>query len=121
METTIKKPTHKQLLAMEAYLNTNPEVTLPSGRVITACELALVRVFQNQTSDEKRDVDVKYDNNRGFQHVDAKWGTMIAQVILGGGRAYDWQMHKVTRLAIKYRRQLVALANAKARAPLQDK
>lgn len=109
METTYAK----KLLAMASYLRSNPDVTLPSGRVISAVELALVRVFQNQTNDEKRDRDVKYDNNRGFQQVDAKWGTRMATIILQGGRLYPYQMTRALRLAVKYRRQLVALKDAR--------
>jgi len=110
----MKKTTYSSKLAeMVSYLNRNPEVTLPSGRVISAVELAMVRIFQNQTPDERRDRDVKYDNQRGFQHVDAPWGTEVAQNIIEGGRLYSWQVSRALRLSIKYRRQLVALKDAR--------
>jgi hypothetical protein len=109
------KTTYSTKLArMISYLNANPDVTLPSGRVISAVELAMVRIFQNQTTDEKRDRDVKYDNNRGFQQVDSTFGSKVAERIIEGGRLYSWELPRALRMAIKYRRQLVALKDARA-------
>jgi hypothetical protein len=109
------KTTYSTKLArMISYLNANPDVTLPSGRVISAVELAMVRIFQNQTTDEKRDRDVKYDNNRGFQQVDSLFGSKVAVRIIEGGRLYSWELPRALRMAIKYRRQLVALKDARA-------
>lgn len=102
-----------KLASMVSYLNRNPDVTLPSGRVISAVELAMVRIYQLQTADEKLADETRHDNNRGFQQVDSKWGGKIARIILGGGRLYSWQFPRALRLAIKYRRQLVRLADAR--------
>lgn len=102
-----------KLERMAEYLRANPNVTLPSGRVISAVELAMVRIYQRQTTDEQAVAETRYDNNRGFQQRDAKFGTQIARIIMSGGRVSSWNMDRCVRMAIRYRRQLVELADAK--------
>ena len=108
------KTTYSTKLArMASYLRANPEVTLPSGRVISAVELAIVRIYQRQTQDEKASDCTNWDNNRGFQQVDAKFGGKMARVIMSGERVWPGNMARCIRMAVKYRRQLVELAEKK--------
>lgn len=109
MKTTFAQ----KLKAMSDYLTTNAEITLRSGRVISAIELAIVRIYQNQTPDECAIDETLHSNNRGFASCDARWGSYIARRIMGGYRLHPNLIERGLRLAIKYRRQLVALAEKK--------
>lgn len=110
----MKKQTWKQKEAeMVAYLRRNPEVKMPSGKVVSAVELALVRIYQRQTSDEQQCDETRHDNNRGFQQRDAKWGSKMARVVLSGGRLFTHNQDRALRMAIRYRRQLIALRDAR--------
>lgn len=104
----------EKLNRMAAYLRSNPEVTLPSGRRISAVELAIVRIYQRQTPDEQVTDETRHDNDRGFQQRDAKFGGKMARVIMAGGRVYSHNMARCLRMAIRYRRQLVQLAEKKS-------
>lgn len=83
---------------------------------------ALVVLMENQTEDEKRDVQTRHNNNIGFAGSDARSGTLTAYYYLKHKSLQDWQIEKWTRLnrkgeprLAKYWRQLDARAQVNAR------
>lgn len=102
-----------KLADMEAYLRSNPDIMLPSGRVIKAAELAMVRIYQHQTRDEKTVSETLHHNNIGFASCDAKWGSYIARWVMSGKNVSERHQPRMMKLAVKYRRQLVELAEAR--------
>ena len=86
---------------------------------------ALVALFTRQTLDEQASNATKHENDLGFQHSDAKRGTITAKYYLKHGTLQDWQVEpwlapqgvKGYPRIVKYSRQLneIALAKRKAR------
>ncbi len=90
--------------SMAAYLsNASPE----------AIERAIVRIYQRQTSDEQASQATKHTNNMGFSAFDAGTGSYMAKWILSGKHLSGKWVEKGRKLAVKYRGQLVQIANAK--------
>jgi hypothetical protein len=82
---------------------------------------ALVALFLRQTEDEKDANKTNHDNDVGFQHSDAKRGSITAKYFLKHGTLLDWQVEPwlapqgnkgYPRIA-KYSRQLNEIALAK--------
>lgn len=79
---------------------------------------ALVVLLNNQTADEQRETQTKYNNGMGFAGADARSGTMTAKYWMKHKRLEDWMVEKWTRnpnRLSKYWRQLDASAQVKAR------
>lgn len=80
------------------------------GRSDEAVELAIVRIYDRQTQDEKRTESTNHLNGIGFQACDARRGTYWARLILGGRRLFADRMPKARAMTVKYRVQLTVLA-----------
>ncbi len=84
---------------------------------------ALVALFHRQTVDEKEVNSTRHENDLGFQHSDAKRGSITAKYFLKHGTLQGWQIepwlapqgrHGYPRIA-KYSRQLNEIALAKSK------
>ena len=51
----------------------------------TAVARALIRIYENQTSDEQVSQNVKHRNNRGFRPCHARMGTSMAEFFKAKG------------------------------------
>jgi len=78
-----------------------------------AVERAVVAIYDRQTADEKASDSTNHDNNVGFQACDARRGSYWARLIKGGHHLYPDRLAKARKMAVKYRRQLVDIANSK--------
>jgi len=84
---------------------------------------ALVALFHRQTDDEQVANSTKHENDLGFQHSDAKRGTITAKYFLKHGTLQDWQVEpwlapqgrKGYPRIVKYSRQLNEIALAKSK------
>ena len=84
---------------------------------------ALVALFHRQTDDEQVANSTKHENDLGFQHSDAKRGTITAKCFLKHGTLQDWQVEpwlapqgrKGYPRIVKYSRQLNEIALAKSK------
>ena len=91
---------------------------LATDKQIDVIGRALVVLFKNQTEEEKRDNDVKVNNNVGFTGADGRSGTITAKYYIKHGTLLDWQIERwmspnvngVPRIA-KYWKQLNVAAN----------
>lgn len=85
-----------------------------------AVKAAVCRLYALQEADEKRMNVTIHDNDKGFQHMDAKFGGRMARLILAGNEPFGHNMARLRRMARKYRVQLTVLSflkdQAKARA-----
>ena len=79
---------------------------------------ALVALFDRQTGDEQERNQTRHENDLGFQHSDAKRGTITAKYFLKHRTLQDWQIEPwlapqgakgYPRIA-KYSRQLNEIA-----------
>ena len=66
----------------------------------------LVRIFENQTEDEKSSEDTKHDNGIGFTSADGHIMTSIAKQYIARGKVSDGQMRVIYKNMPKYARQL---------------
>lgn len=85
-----------------------------------AVERALVLLYNRQTTDEKHSRHTHYENDRGFNHADAKRGTLHAERCIRYGRITNEQYvywMKIgrggNRRIGKYWRQLIEEAEKK--------
>jgi hypothetical protein len=76
-----------------------------------AVERAIVRLYKRQTLDERRDTTTRHLNRIGFSASDAKRGSRFARWVLQGKRLTGWHLEQAREMALKYRRQLVDVAN----------
>lgn len=88
-----------------------------------AVERALVALYGRQTQDEKRDSDTRHDNQRGFSAAHARTGSYYARLVIRGWQQdghrknthlYPTKLAKARAMVLRYRRQLVAVANRDA-------
>lgn len=70
-------------------------------------EKALLRIYDNQTADEKSSASVKYYNNVGFTCIDANILTGFAKQLKYKGFLSAKQHNILVRLMPKYAKQLV--------------
>lgn len=97
-----------------------------------ARERALTVLVANQTSDERRSETTKYHNDTGFQPMDARMMTSLAQQVARSSRPegerlserqHNWLLRQnkkgVSRIA-KYHRQLIEAAQAKTLEKLKE-
>lgn len=78
-----------------------------------AIGLALVRIFERQTADEQASERTSVQNGQGFSGYDAKTGTYMAQWVLSGRELSGQYLERGRKMAMRYRKQLVEVANAK--------
>ncbi len=88
----------------------NIETLLKSNN--RAVEKAIVAIYKRQTEDEKATQATRHSNNVGFSGADASRGTYYAQWILSGKRLTGKHLDKGRAMALKYRKQLLSIANA---------
>lgn len=81
-----------------------------------AVERAVVAIYERQTQDEKAASVTCHDNSVGFSGCDAIRGSYWARLIKRGYHLYPDKLAKARRMVVKYRRQLVEIANAKETA-----
>jgi len=67
---------------------------------------ALVRIYENQTEDEKVSEDTKYNNGVGFTGADGNYMTSLAKQYIAKGSLSPNQMQRVFKNMPKYARQL---------------
>lgn len=73
---------------------------------------ALRKLYNEQTSDEQRNKTTKVRNNAGFNALDAKFLSSVANFLNAKGFLTDNQKAVVRRKLVKYTAQLTRLANA---------
>jgi len=76
-----------------------------------AVERAILAIYNRQTESEKNVDAAIVDNGIGFSGADASSGSYIAKWILSGRKISGKFVDKARHIAIKYRRQLVSIAN----------
>ena len=79
-----------------------------------AVERAMVAIYDRQTQDEKATSDTRHNNGRGFRANHASKGSYYARWVLGGRRLSGHHLENARKIALHYRKQLAAVANAKA-------
>jgi hypothetical protein len=87
-----------------------------------AVERAILRLYALQRPREQETRKSIYHNLEGFSGFDAKTGSMLARIIMGGlkrGKAPGTCLHganraKALRIALKHSKQLVVMANSSA-------
>lgn len=72
----------------------------------------LVAIYQRQSAAEQSGLKTIHRNSVGFSASDAAAGSRIARHVLAGGRIEPDRITAARALALKYRRQLLAIANA---------
>lgn len=76
-----------------------------------AVERAIVVIYERQTQEEKAFSAVVNVNGIGFSQADVKFGTSLAKGCLRYGHLTMKQLFYARKMAIKYREQLVDVAN----------
>ena len=66
----------------------------------------LVRIYANQTADEKSDETTRHDNGVGFTGTDGHFMTSLAKQYIARGKLSEVQMSFIFRKMPKYARQL---------------
>lgn len=82
-------------------LSTNPR----------AVERGIVRLYQNQTLDERSSDATMHHNNTGFNSCSAKKGSYYAKWVMSGRQLTGHHLENARKIAIKHSRQLVEIAN----------
>lgn len=77
----------------------------------------LVRIYERQTEDEKRNQETSYNNKVGFNGSDAPILTRIATYYLKHGYLSLKQIELVRKKMLKYSGQLANIANELAQQP----
>lgn len=91
---------------------TNNEMVAHATRIasdVQATVSAVVKLWKEQTLDERIDRTTRWDNDRGFAIPDAKVGSAIAHKALCGQPLTEAELHAARRMVYKYRRQLFNL------------
>lgn len=98
---------------MAAVLHTEHSITELLRNNNRAVERGILRIFQNQTSDEQESKSTRWVNGKGFNSSDARLGTYYAGWVGGGKSLSGKHLERARRMAIKYRKQLLEVANAR--------
>lgn len=72
---------------------------------------ALMRIFENQTNDEKQDFDTKHHNNIGFTGHDANILTSFAKNLLEYNHLTEKQMACLYKMIGKYAGQIYRMSD----------
>ena len=73
---------------------------------------ALKKLYDKQTEDEKQDGNTKHQNGQGFNGVDAKFLSSVAEFLIKNRYLTEKQKFVTRKKMIKYTKQLTAIANA---------
>lgn len=73
---------------------------------------ALKKLYEQQTVDEKWSGETRNTNGVGFNKVDSKFLSSVAEFLLARGYLTDKQKYVTRRRLVKYNKQLTRLANA---------
>jgi hypothetical protein len=84
-------------------------LTVNDKAVARAC----VRLFERQTNDERNHEATIHGNGIGFNKVDAKFLSSVAQFYTQNGSITRTQVLVARKKIVKYARQLVEIANSK--------
>jgi len=76
-----------------------------------ALEKAVLAIYNRQTQDEKNTSDTRWTNGIGFSGADAGIGSYYAKWIISGRSLSGNHLLKARKMMMKYRRQLVEIAN----------
>lgn len=98
------------IIAAHEYTSKKALVELLKSKIQTNQKQALkalVRVYENQSSDEKSYKASLYKDGFGFTKLDADFGTSLAEQFLDRGILSEKQMQSVRKLMPKYAKQLV--------------
>jgi hypothetical protein len=77
-------------------------------------EAAIVTLFvKGQTADEQVSDTTRHENKVGFSAADAKRMSFLAKFLQSGGHLRTETIQKYMPRVVKYRKQLVSLANEK--------
>lgn len=76
-------------------------------------ELAVVAIFNRQTSDEQATNSTNNLNSMGFNGTDAEFGSSLAKSILTYGKLSPRQAEYARKLIRKYWKQLIEVAESK--------
>jgi len=79
----------------------------------------LLRIYENQTMDEKRTESTSHDNGIGFNGSDAQFLSKMAKFFLDRGYLTGKQIEVVRKKMLKYSGQLTKIANANEVKKLQ--
>lgn len=78
-----------------------------------AVERAIVVIFERQTADEQAHAYCAHLNGRGFNKLDAEFGTSLAKGCLKYGHLTPKQLPYARKMMLKYVGQLTEAANEK--------
>lgn len=84
-------------------------------------ERAIVALFKRQTEDEKNMGATVHLNSVGFNACDANVGSYMAKYVMSGRNLSGKWLEKARKMAIKYRKQLQAIANEKLSRNAQER
>jgi hypothetical protein len=76
-----------------------------------AVERAIIAIFKLQTSQEQSAESTLIQNGVGFGHCHAAYGSYMAKWIMSGKHLNGKHLEKARRMAKRYSRQLVEIAN----------
>ena len=79
----------------------------------------LLRIYENQTMDEKRSESTSHDNGIGFNGSDAEFLSKMAKFFLDRGYLTGKQIDVVRKKMLKYSGQLTKIANTNEAKKLQ--
>jgi hypothetical protein len=79
-----------------------------------AVERAILAIYDRQTADEKSAQTTRHSNRMGFSWASAQLGSYYAKWIKSGRKLTGTHLDRARKMAIKYRRQLCAIAADKA-------
>lgn len=85
-----------------------------------AVRRALIVLYLMQTPGERLEGQTIDQNRRGFNKVDAEFGSSLAKYILSGGRLSKNQLSAARSMLAKYAAQLTKLQNEGVKARLHD-
>jgi hypothetical protein len=78
-----------------------------------AIQRAMIVIYDRQTQDEKIHEMTNVDNRVGFSAADARLGSYFAKWVKAGNPLTGRHLDRARRMAVKYRKQLAEIANAK--------
>lgn len=79
-----------------------------------AVERAILAIYNRQTQDEKACQTTRHSNSVGFSGADAATGSYYAQWVKRGNRLTGKHLDRARKMAIKYRKQLLTIAQSSA-------
>ena len=90
---------------------TRDEVKLLLATSALAVERAMVALYHCQTATEQSTARTVEHNGRGFNALDASFGSSLAKQVVGGRKLSPRQIQCGRKMAIKYAGQLTRMTN----------